>query len=188
MSFKSIDRILRSFQVRPGWEERQRFQELLDCWFAQMEPAVLAQTRPISLIGGVLAVATSNSVWVTELNFQRPRILHQLNGHLSSPLEDIRFSTARWSDLRDPDRPSGSQMLKRLWQEHPSRLLEQPSVPLNRSKLPRDPLDAFHHWANAVQLRSRDLPVCPVCQCPTPPGELKRWSVCAHCAAKQWKT
>jgi predicted nucleic acid-binding Zn ribbon protein len=31
------------------------------------------------------------------------------------------------------------------------------------------------------------LPRCPQCQCPTPPGELERWSVCAVCATQRWQ-
>ncbi|WP_254567846.1 DUF721 domain-containing protein [Oscillatoria sp. HE19RPO] len=44
----------------------------------------------------------------------------------------------------------------------------------------------FQRWAQGVQARSQGLPLCPHCGCPTPPGELDRWSVCALCAAKQW--
>lgn len=44
----------------------------------------------------------------------------------------------------------------------------------------------FERWAQGVQAQSQGLPLCPQCGCPTPPGELDRWSVCALCAAKQW--
>lgn len=186
MSLKSIDRIFGYLQTLPHWEERQRFETVLDCWSTWIEPEVLAQTRPISLVKGVFRVATSNAVWATELNFQRPQILERLNHHLSSPLEDIRFSTAQWRDRQD-SHSSGSQRVKQLWQDHPSRFTEKPLVSLERSPSSRDPLEAFENWTRAVKLRSQNLPLCPTCQCPTPPRELERWSVCAPCAAKQWK-
>ena len=44
----------------------------------------------------------------------------------------------------------------------------------------------FERWAQRVQAQSLGLPLCPQCGCPTPPGELERWSVCALCAPKQW--
>ncbi|NEP50291.1 MAG: DUF721 domain-containing protein, partial [Moorea sp. SIO3C2] len=33
----------------------------------------------------------------------------------------------------------------------------------------------------------QNLPLCPQCKCPTPPGELQRWDVCGLCAIKQWQ-
>lgn len=187
MSLKSLNRVFSYLQALPGWEERQRFQEVLECWSVQMEPALKAQTRPISLVKGVLRVATSSAVWVAELNFQRSQILERLNLHLSSPVQEIRFSTAQWSVPQDASLCSGSPASELLWQEHPSRLREKTSVCLNTSNSPQDPLDAFANWTQAVKSRSRNFPLCPTCQCPTPPGELQRWSVCAHCAARQWQ-
>ena len=40
--------------------------------------------------------------------------------------------------------------------------------------------------ASMMRSRSRQLPLCPECQCPTPTGELHRWQVCSICAAKRW--
>lgn len=54
---------------------------------------------------------------------------------------------------------------------------------------PADPQTAqiaFQQWAATMKLRSRQLPLCPECQCPAPSGELQRWSVCGICASKRW--
>lgn len=41
-------------------------------------------------------------------------------------------------------------------------------------------------WWQKIQARSTHLPLCPQCQCPTPPGELDRWQCCSLCATKKW--
>jgi predicted nucleic acid-binding Zn ribbon protein len=38
-----------------------------------------------------------------------------------------------------------------------------------------------------MRSRSQHLPLCPTCHCPTPEGELMRWSACALCAAKRFQ-
>ncbi|AOW99895.1 hypothetical protein BJP34_10915 [Moorena producens PAL-8-15-08-1] len=57
----------------------------------------------------------------------------------------------------------------------------------NRLGYANRPEAAFKHWAKMMQMRSQNLPLCPQCQCPTPPGELQRWDVCGLCAIKQWQ-
>jgi predicted nucleic acid-binding Zn ribbon protein len=70
-----------------------------------------------------------------------------------------------------------------LWQRHPSRISEDATL---TGSMAKDPQTAFRHWARTMRSRGQSLPVCPACQCPTPVGELKRWSVCALCATKRF--
>jgi predicted nucleic acid-binding Zn ribbon protein len=203
--FESLDRLLETFVEQPQWQEYQQLQRLYRCWAEIVGEKAAQQTRPQGIAKDVLYVATSNSVWVQELKFKRRQILRQLNSRLSTRLEDIRFSTARWQ--REPELEGSAPSASVLWQEHPSRL-EPPSEqdlrtdatyrrgepfapPQGGSASPppsaKDPQAAFQRWAEFVQARSQNLPPCPQCHCPTPPGELQRWQVCSLCATKQWQ-
>ncbi len=186
MSFKSLNQILGVLEQQSGWQD-QPFQRLIQFWPNTVGAAVAAHTRPLSIQRGVLWVATSSAAWAQTLTFKRQRILEKLNGKLPSPLVDIRFSTAGWQRSKDSSPGAGNQATKGLWREHPSCLVDAPSLP-KASVTPdfQNPHAAFGHWAKVIQARSHGLPLCPQCHCPTPPGELQRWAVCSICAAKQW--
>lgn len=178
---KSLNHIVISaLENQPHWQGQQQWQQVLNSWVQVVGATAARQTRPHSLVRDILYVATSSSAWVQDLQFKRPVILQQLNAHLSSPLVDIRFSTAHWH--QDNSAPPTTSL-----QAHPSHLGEAvsefPSSHLSNSNTPQL---AFQEWVEMIQVRSRMLPLCPQCHCPTPPGELKRWQVCGLCAAKQW--
>ncbi len=188
MALTSLHQMLGVLETQENWHTRRHFQAVLACWSDVVGPAVTAQTRPISIQRQVLQVATSSSAWAQNLMFERQRILAKLNGRVSSPLTDIRFSTALWKrPLRSNAAADETSEQIKLWQAHPSRVALPETEP---SRLPnpplRDPKTAFDAWAKQVQARSRQLPLCPTCHCPTPPGELQRWAVCSLCAAKGW--
>lgn len=185
--FKSLDHILGAIANQPQWENSKQFQHLLNCWTNVVDPSIAQQTRPYSISRDVLYVATSSSVWVQELQFKRRLILKKLNAQLSKPLVDIHFSTAQWQkDASNTNRALPIQFNPR--QEHPSYVDESTYTPPKaHTPLPTDPHSAFQHWAEAMRSRSLSLPLCPQCQCPTPPGELERWNLCGLCAIKQWQ-
>lgn len=188
MTLTSLHQVLGVLETQENWHARQHFQGVVACWLDTVGSVVAAQTRPISIQRQVLQVATSSSAWAQNLMFERQRILAKLNGRVSSPLIDIRFSTALWqrpSRLNAAVEETSEQI--KLWQAHPSRVaLPQLGSSRLSTSLPRDPKTAFDAWAKRVQERSRQLPLCPTCRCPTPQGELQRWAVCALCAAKRW--
>jgi len=177
---KSLHQLLHSLEQEDGWRSRRQFQALLTCWFDVVGAAVAAHSRPISIHRQVLQVATSSSVWAQTLAFERLHILQKINERLSSDLTDIRFSTVQW---QSEPKQRACDATTILWQNHPSCISETPS----RSPAPAtDPLTAFQGWAERIKARSKQLPICPQCHCPTPQGELKRWSMCSLCATKQW--
>lgn len=183
MSFRSLDHILGTLQEQSRWQE-QAFPRLLKCWPDVVGAAVATHTRPLSIGRGTLSVATSSAAWAQTLTFERQRILEKLNPKLPSPLVDIRFSTAQWQ------RQNSSPVLQTrgtLWREHPSSFGNVPRV-INSDKAEHanNPNAAFQHWAKVMQARTSSLPLCPQCRCPTPPGELQRWTICSICVAKQW--
>ncbi|MBD2461325.1 DUF721 domain-containing protein [Oscillatoria sp. FACHB-1407] len=186
MSFKSLHQLFSSFDNQDAWQAQQQFQKLLGCWFQVVGPVVAAHTRPIKIQRQVLQVATSSPAWAQNLVFERHRILEKLNAQLGSQLTDIRFSTAQWySDAPKQDKPDSATV---TWQEHPSRIeTDLNTLKPGLSETSSDPVEVFQHWSERMRSRLQHLPLCPQCQCPTPTGELKRWSVCALCATKQWQ-
>ncbi|WP_413175118.1 DUF721 domain-containing protein [Anabaena azotica] len=184
MSLKSVNDILGILEIEAKWQE-QPFQRLLKCWGEIVGAAVAAQTRPLSVQRDILWVATSSAAWAQNLTFGRKAILFKLNQKLPAPLIDIRFSTAEWK--RSPLPGNQPQMLSP--QQHPSYLgINDLGKIISDTEIQATAENAqtiFADWAKAMQERSHNLPICPQCQCPTPPGELQRWSVCSLCAAKQ---
>lgn len=183
MSFQSINNILDTWQNQAEWQgSLHTFQSLLKCWSEIVGTKVASQTRPVSLQRDILSVATSSSAWAQTLTLNRQRLLKQLNQHLGICLIDIRFSTAQWQNV------SGDNNLADSQTEHPSRVVRMDCLPpIAEMPAVKDPHSAFQHWAEVVRSRSQQFPLCPQCQCSTPPGELNRWNVCALCATKQWQ-
>ncbi|MBC7971692.1 MAG: DUF721 domain-containing protein [Verrucomicrobia bacterium] len=185
MSFKSIDHVLGQLGDRYRAHDQQHTQRLLRAWVEAVGPVVAVQTRPLSIHNDVLRVATSSAAWAQNLVFERQRILVKLNVLLSCSLVDIRFSSAQWQET--PRSTLNASLQAQLWQQHPSRIANAVrAVGTQRPEALTDPLLAFQHWRALMRSRTENLPVCPQCQCPAPPGELKRWAVCSLCAAKQW--
>ena len=186
MSFKPIDHVLGQLGDRYRLHNQQHSQRLLRAWIEAVGPVVAAQTRPLSVHNDVLKVATASAAWAQNLVFERQRILAKLNALLPSPISDIRFSTVHWQEAQAPASANAEQQAQ-LWQQHPSRLATVISLP-NPPHIDHltDPMMAFRHWSKLMQARTQNLPCCPRCHCPTPPGELERWAVCSLCAAKQW--
>jgi predicted nucleic acid-binding Zn ribbon protein len=181
MPFSSLQQVLGGFEDHNHWQKRKQFRQLLQCWSDVVGSVVAAQTQPVSIQRQVLQVATSSAVWAQNLAFERQRILEKLNTRLSYQITDIRFSTACWR--RETYTTSSESSI--LWQDHPSRISIASVHPVSLSPSICDPQTAFQRWSTIVRDRSRHLPTCPRCQCPTPPGELQRWSVCAVCAVKK---
>lgn len=198
---KSLSTLLTGLQHQYKRQGQRQFQQVLDCWVEVVGPIVAAQTRPLNLYQGVLKVATSSSVWSQNLVFERQRIIAKLNQTVAVEITDIRFSPARWQETAPTSFP-GEAYQQALWRSHPSRLtapertpqrhqphLKQPTDATNPENGDRaTPLSAFQEWATVMQSRSRQMPLCPQCKCPTPGGELQRWQVCAICAAQRWSS
>ncbi|HYW21766.1 MAG TPA: DciA family protein [Nodularia sp. (in: cyanobacteria)] len=180
MSLKSVNDILGILEQQAKWQEHP-FQRLLQLWPDIVGKVAANHTRPLSIQRDVLQVATSSAAWAQNMTFGRTTLLLKLNQKLSEPLVDIRFSTKDWQSLPDYLQPKTVTP-----EEHPSYLGD---VIRSRSQVTptiNSPNSAFESWAKTMQARSHNLPLCPQCQSPTPPGELQRWQVCCVCAAKQF--
>lgn len=186
MAFRSVQQVFESLEQQAVWQAHQQFQQLLAHWSRAVGLAVAAQTRPLKIRQQVLYVATSSAAWCQTLTFERQRILAKLNPLLPEPLVDIRFSTAQW---HQQGQPHSERQKTDIWHDHPSRIAANSALlPQQVLQPPADSIAAFENWAKLVKRRSQHLPPCPGCNCPTPEGELQRWSVCACCAAKHFST
>jgi predicted nucleic acid-binding Zn ribbon protein len=117
-------------------------------------------------------------------------------------IKDIKFSPGQWRPRFDDASPVAAN--------HPSYLppkIKQRSAPslkpvspdtssnpeksdqaIKSDKSPQSLKASINAqaWWQEVQERSIHLPLCSQCHCPTPPGEIDRWSCCALCATKKW--
>ncbi len=183
MSFKSIERILAISLQQSRWQQ-QPFQIALQHWTEVVGQAIVPHTQLLSIQKDVLWVATSSAAWAQNLTMERSRILAKLNVYLPSPLTDIRFSTAQW---QRPDTIAKNQAISDNFfpNEHPS-VLTTPSLKSPKPLKSKDAQAAFSQWVKTTQQKNHNLPLCPQCQSPTPPGELQRWKVCCICAVKEF--
>lgn len=189
---QSLNHVLSRLKSQILSPEQQQFQDLCECWPEIVGTVARLQTRPVSWQRGVLNVATSSATWSQELTLKRMQLLYRLNQKLLFPVQDIRFSTGGWRYQPNGDQGISPDAildeLSQMWRDHPSRvevasLISEQSVDVHLCPA-LTPLTAFQRWAHTVQQRSQHLPLCPQCHCPTPPGELTRWSVCGLCAGQ----
>ena len=189
MTFQSLNHILTAIAKQPNWEKQRQYHRLVQCWHKIVNDKVAQHTRPLYLQRQVLWVATSSSVWAQNLALQRYSLLKKLNQLLDEPIIDMRFSPARWyqKHLSNSEHTS-------ILSQHPSalnlesELLSPTNSDTTNAEKVTTPQEAFQRWAEVVKKRSLYLPSCPSCQCPTPEGELKRWQMCAYCAAKKFSS
>lgn len=180
MPFQHLQQILQTLEPQFQQPEVLQLQDIQAAWSEIVGEKIAAQTRPIAVQRNVLQITTSSPVWTQTLVFERPTILKKLNDRLGTALTELRFSTAQWQQLMHNERPRDDRE-QLPWQTHPSRLPEQNTPFEHQLALLKSPNTAFQQWASRIQQRSQHLPLCPNCGCPTPPGELERWSVCSLC-------
>lgn len=184
MSLKSVNQILDILKTQAQLQEPPLVM-LIKCWQEVVGSAYASHTRPVMIQRDVLRVATSSASWAQNLTFDRKRLLLKVNEKLATKLVDIHFSTAAW---HMPEPKPEKKIVSPS--EHPSYVdshADSPNVNVNNFHSRRAD-KAFSNWAERVKARSQNLPLCSDCQCPTPPGELERWGVCALCGAKRLYT
>ena len=173
MDFQSLNQILGYLKIMEP--QQQQFLKLMEYW-EQVLGVMATRTKPLYI----------DRVLSQELSFRVPQLLGRLNHLLPRPLENIKFSAAHWHTI---DSHKSMQSEKNDWLEHPSMIPQSQKATLEDSTHKnQSPQATFKNWAKAIDTRSQGLPLCPQCQCPTPPGEIQRWSVCAICATKQWSS
>lgn len=174
-----------------SWEQShasqhyREFQLILSRWADVVGEEVASHAQPISLQGQVLRVATSSSTWSQTLMFERTRIVAKLNAMLSLNLTDMRFQPGKVdaTAAKSPEEAAMSKVQAEV-RSHPSWVASSPATPPPQP--PTTPKEAFDRWSKRMIQRSSALADCPRCHCPTPPGELERWTVCSFCVSHDW--
>ena len=170
MALDALGKLLAIAQAKQSWPIPLDFQEIRKNWEELVGEKVARNSRPTALINNVLWVSVSSSAWSQELSFKRRDIIRRIKERVTE-LKDIRFSPGNWT--RSPLPRTDDFSL------HPSFVGEIERGQRVKGKL--TPTESFKDWAERVKARSEGLPLCPQCQCPTPNGELERWSICALC-------
>ncbi|WP_159788314.1 DciA family protein [Sodalinema gerasimenkoae] len=185
MSFESLHQILRSASRPVVAPEQEQLEQLLALWPDVVGQKAARFSRPTRLSQSILQVATANAVWAQHLTFQRRQLLKRLNSQLEEPLKDIRLSPRRWhQEAQTPDANPEYQL-----SDHPSVWNDSAEPSPGRETAPPSlsPQLAFEALLQKLSARTHGSPICPVCHCPTPIGELERWSVCAVCAVSSFE-
>ncbi len=139
-------------------------------------PAIQPQANPVPA-----NPAQSTQAPASRPPANRPKLKNSLSSRPSQPSP---------SQSNPPPPPPTTQQAPNQPIPRPSERPHSPSARSeNRNKPSREaPLDpSFEHWEQRRRRQNEMLPLCPSCQCPTPQGELQRWSVCAFCATQQWQ-
>lgn len=167
MAYVPLATVLQQLQQAPEWQQPQQFLHLLEHWPKLVGAVVAEHAVPVELTSqGVLLVAVASSTWAHHLMFSRSPLMAKIQQTLGIPLSDIRFSHRDWQ----PQCPAIAP------HEALPKVGHLPNVAPAAT-----PQEAFQRWQTQVRQRSRDYPLCPRCQCPTPIKELQRWGLCGLC-------
>lgn len=180
MSFLSLEQIFNQIQAQPEWRKYKKYTEIRKYWDKVVSSKAVSHSQPVFIQKDILWVATSSSTWAQELNLQRYQLCQQLNRLIADNLVDIRFSPAYWQQVQLNLAPNPAQAS--VSQQHPS-LIDVSLLDLSALEPSQvtTPLQAYQNWLKAYKQITKNLPLCPQCSCPTPPGELERYSICSHC-------
>lgn len=177
--FGSLEQILAAIAKQPGWEEQELYQQALKSWSLVVTPQEAVNSHPLYISRQILWIATSSSVWAQHLSLKRLSFLKKLNSCLvKGQLNDLRFKSTAWPIVSQTSYvPECSP--------HPSTLpVKDLQSSLDDIPKTTEVITVFERWVKIRALRYQDLPLCPNCQAPTPPGELQRWGVCGCCSHK----
>ena len=183
MGFSGLQSLITDIETQPGWQARRQFSQVVDYWPKAVGYVVARQTKPESIQRHVLYVTVANASWAQTLTLERRRILHKLNRLLAMPLDDIRFSSARWHAKPIRRNQPVSDWVK----AHPSYLGEPKPGEVHQKEPARTPEEAYAAWVIMKKSQQKLQEICPECECACPPGEIARWNMCAPCIVKVWK-
>jgi predicted nucleic acid-binding Zn ribbon protein len=183
MALEGLNNVLTKLK-QTHWKDHQSFEKFVQLWPEIVGVAVAAQTRPVKLNAkGTLYVAVSSGTWAQNLAFERVRILKKVNVAWNGSVDDIYFSTRDWHRSASPQRRQGLDLDLLSISARNSRGVRMLGTKLSQ---PQNSQEAFSRWSLAVQTKAQGNAPCPMCQCPTPLVELKRWNHCSLCLSRAY--
>jgi len=91
-SFKHISSVLKKISQDYGLEQQINEQRLMTEWASLVGDPIGRISKPERIFEGTLYLRLSNSVWRTELLFQKNAMLQRVNGALGGQvIKDIKF-------------------------------------------------------------------------------------------------
>ena len=133
MTWNTLGKLLSQLPNQASWQQRCRLLHIHHYWRDWVGGSVAQQSEPEAVVKGVLYVNVSSPIWANALTFERLRLLEKINQHLCQahllPIDDIRFSTAKWNSQRSQkaaaqpdlaDHPSWYKIRKRGNSNHDS--------------------------------------------------------------------
>jgi predicted nucleic acid-binding Zn ribbon protein len=195
MAIDSIGQVIQHLEQHPRWRQQSLFRRLVQRWPSIVGQVVARQAVPVRLDRQILYVTVANPMWAQTLTLERMAILAKVNQQVPVPLQDIRFSSGDWfrkssrtSTSANPDNQSTAALPDWL-RHHPSFVASTPGADPNRlaqATTASSAVDSFRRWSILTQELQSLQPLCPVCRCHCPEGELRRWSRCSICAAQSF--
>ncbi|MFN5855581.1 MAG: DciA family protein [Pseudanabaenaceae cyanobacterium] len=133
MTWNTLGKLLSQLPNQASWQQRCRLLHIHNYWRDWVGVSVAQQSEPEAVVKGVLYVNVSSPIWANALTFERLRLLEKINQHLGQahllPIDDIRFSTAKWNSQRRQkaatkpdlaDHPSWYRIHKQVHSNHDS--------------------------------------------------------------------
>ncbi|MEI6429615.1 MAG: DUF721 domain-containing protein [Pseudanabaena sp. ELA607] len=104
MAWTTVGKILSQLPNQTTWQQRCRLLHIHNYWTDLVGASVAQQSEPETVVKGILYVNVSSPIWANALTFERLRLLEKINQQLGKasllPIDDIRFSTAKWATQR----------------------------------------------------------------------------------------
>jgi predicted nucleic acid-binding Zn ribbon protein len=163
----AIGRVLQQLPGQGSWPHIRRFAHIQAHWTELVGASVAVQTRPTAIYQQVLHVAVSSSVWAQALTFERITLLHKINQVLGKkkfpPIQDIRYSTARWMEV-----------------------VAVAIAPSPRPQAAMEPTATAPEIVRRLAQGAGPKGRCPRCHGPCSSQEMSRWQMCRFCARDRW--
>jgi predicted nucleic acid-binding Zn ribbon protein len=101
MSLKPIAKLAIEIQTEPGWEGVRDWGIIVRAWDETVSPALASNSRPKSIAGSILTIATNSASLSHQLTFGRKSLCLQFNNRLidiREPFTDLRFAPIGYND------------------------------------------------------------------------------------------
>ncbi len=118
--------------------------------------------------------------WEKVVSTKIAQVSHPL--YIASKVLFVATSSAVWAQTLSFERYQLLKKLNTLLPENLSDIRFSPTL----QAIKNHSQSRLENHLSKVE-RNLPLPLCPSCNAPTTPGELQRWRLCCHCAAKQWQ-
>ncbi len=89
---RTVSKVLPEIASHNGWEEKLDMYSFFPVWDQVVDDYIAECTKPLKIVRGVLWLEVENSTWMQQLQFEKMRILNDINATLKlSRIKDIKF-------------------------------------------------------------------------------------------------